>query len=45
MRDRERGGGGERGGEGGGRESNERQMENREGSYQEVFNDQLREPK
>ena len=27
------------------RESNERQMENGEGSYQEVFYDQLREPK
>ena len=44
-----RGGDGEReweGKRGGGeRESNERQREKGEGSYQEVFNDQLREPK
>ena len=43
MRDGERERGGKRGG--GERESDERQMENGEGSYQEVFCDQLREPK
>ena len=42
MRDREREGGKRGGGE---RKSDERQSEEGEGSYQEVFDDQLREPK